>query len=175
VTWANPFQVLCFVCLFVPGAAMRRREFISVIGGVAVAWPLTVRAQQPAMPVIGFLSGASTETMRELVAAFHRGLADTGFAEGRNVTIEYRWAEGNNDRLPALATDLVQRKVAIIAAVASTPAALASKAATQTIPIVFLSVLIQLRSVSSRASRGPAATLRALQPSPWSCSQKAWI
>jgi putative tryptophan/tyrosine transport system substrate-binding protein len=116
---------------------MRRREFISVIGGVAVAWPLTVRAQQPAMPVIGFLSGASTETMRELVAAFHRGLADTGFAEGRNVTIEYRWAEGNNDRLPALATDLVQRKVAIIAAVASTPAALASKAATQTIPIVF--------------------------------------
>jgi len=85
-----------------------------------VVWPLTVRAQQPAMPVIGFLSGASPETMRELVAAFHRGLADAGFAEGRNLTIEYRWAEGNNDRLPALAMDLVQRKVA-----------------TQTIPIVF--------------------------------------
>ena len=89
------------------------------------------------MPVIGFLSGASSETMRELVAAFHRGLADAGFAEGRNLTIEYRWAEGNNDRLPALAMDLVRREVAVIAVVGSTPAALATKAATQTIPIVF--------------------------------------
>ena len=115
---------------------MRRRDFV-IVAGSLVAWPLTVRAQQPAMPVIGFLSGASLETMRELVAAFHRGLADTGFAEGRNLTIEYRWAEGNNDRLPALAMDLVRRKVAVIATVGSTPAALASKAATQTIPIVF--------------------------------------
>jgi putative ABC transport system substrate-binding protein len=109
---------------------MRRRDFVTVVGSL-VAWPLTVRAQQPAAPVIGFLSGASPETMRELVAAFHRGLADTGFAEGRNLTIEYRWAEGNNDRLPALAMDLVRRKVAVIATVGSTPAALASRAATQ--------------------------------------------
>src|SRR5262245_52330287 len=118
------------------GASMRRRDFVTFVGSL-VAWPLTVRAQQPATPVIGFLSGASPETMRGLLAAFHRGLADTGFTEGRNLTIEYRWAEGNNDRLPALAMDLARRKVAVIATVGSTPAALASKAATQTIPIVF--------------------------------------
>ena len=118
------------------GATMRRRDFVTVISSL-VAWPLTVRAQQRATPVIGFLSGASSETMRELVAAFHSGLADTGFAEGQNLTIEYRWAEGSNDRLPALAMDLVRSKVAVIATVGSTPAALASKAATQTIPIVF--------------------------------------
>jgi ABC-type uncharacterized transport system substrate-binding protein len=115
---------------------MRRREFIGLIGGM-VTWPLAARAQQPAMPVIGFLSGASSETMRELVAAFHRGLADEGFAEGRNVVIEYRWAEGNNDLLPALALDLVRRGVAVIAVVGSTPGALAAKTATQKIPIVF--------------------------------------
>ena len=133
------FRVLVQILLFgvwAWGRQMRRRDFVTIVGS-AVTWPLMVRAQQPAMPVIGFLSGASPETMRELVAAFHRGLADTGFAEGRNVTIEYRWAEGNNDRLPALAMDLVHLKVTAIATVGSTPAALASKAATQTIPIVF--------------------------------------
>jgi ABC-type uncharacterized transport system substrate-binding protein len=117
---------------------MKRREFVTLLGGAAVAWPLAVRAQQRPIPVIGFLSGATFEMMRGYVAAFHRGLADAGFSEGRNVSIEYRWAEGHNDRLPALATDLVRREVTIIVVGGSTPGALAAKAATQTVPIVFL-------------------------------------
>ncbi|HEY7247462.1 MAG TPA: ABC transporter substrate-binding protein [Xanthobacteraceae bacterium] len=116
---------------------MRRREFITLLGGTA-AWPLAARAQQRSKPVIGYLSGATFEMTRGYVAAFHRGLADTGFIEGSNVTIEYRWAEGHNDRLPSLATDLVDRGVTIIAVGGSTPGALAAKAATQTIPIIFL-------------------------------------
>jgi putative ABC transport system substrate-binding protein len=104
--------------------------------------------QQAATPVIGFLSGASSETMRESVAAFQRGLDNEEFAEGRNVMIEYRWAEGHNDRLPALATDLVHRGVSIIVVGGSTPGALAAKAATQKIPVVFLSVPTRLKLVS---------------------------
>ena len=115
---------------------MRRREFITLFSGVAV-WPLAARAQQPVMPVIGFLSAGTFEINRDYVAAFHRGLADGGFVEGRNVGIEYRWTEGQNDRLPALAADLVRRQVTVIVA-ASTPASLAAKVATQTIPIVFV-------------------------------------
>jgi len=151
---------------------MRRREFIA-IAGAAAAWPLAARAQQPTMPVIGYLSGATFEMMHDYVAAFHRALADQGFTEGRNVGIEYRWAEGHNDRLPALAADLVHRQVAVIAVGGSTPASLAAKAATQSTPIILLSAPIQSELVSSRASQSPAATPRVLQTSMWSYSRNA--
>ena len=115
---------------------MKRREFITLVGGAAVAWPSVVAAQQSPIPVIGFLDTASPGPIGPFLAAFRKGLAEGGFVEGRDVTVEYRWAENNNDRLPALAADLVQRQVAVIVG-ANLPSALSAKAATKSIPIVF--------------------------------------
>jgi len=117
---------------------MKRRKFITLLGGAAMTWPTTLRAQQVAMQAIGFLHLTSRETKQSYLAAFHRGLGETGYVEGRNVAVEYRWGQGHNDRLPSLVAELVRLQVSVIVVLESTAGALAAKAATQTIPIVFM-------------------------------------
>ena len=153
---------------------MQRRNFIMLLSGAAVAWPIAARAQQRPMPVIGFLSSLQASDHALIMAPFHRGLAEEGWFEARNVTIEYRWAQSQFERLPALANDLVKRQVTVIAAISGTPSVLAAKAATTTIPIVFGMGSDRSRSAWSRASTDRAATSPARPSSPSRWAKNGW-
>jgi putative tryptophan/tyrosine transport system substrate-binding protein len=135
---------------------LKRREFITLLGGAALAWPLTARAQRPSIPIVGFLNSQSPGPFSHMVGGFRESLAEAGFIEGQNIAIEYRWAEGQYDRLPALANDLVGRGLAVLVATGGEPSALAAMAATATIPIVFSIGGDPVKRVLSQALPAPA-------------------